>query len=191
MIGTLEPTKKVWTEAELAALPDDGYIHEVVDGELVMSPKNNFRHGDICVRISMALGQFAKSRRLGAVCDSSTGFWMQNRNCRAPDVSFISKERLKGKRRADNAFFQGAPDLAIEVLSPDNTPGEISRRLKDFFSSGTRLAWIINPEKECAEVCHSPTERRLVGPGGVLDGEEVVPGFQLSLTELFKDWEWD
>ena len=116
---------------------------------------------------------------------------MNNRNCRAPDVSFISKERLLGKKRADSAFFQGAPDLAIEVLSPNNTPSEISRRLKDFFSSGTRLAWIINSEEECDEVCSSPIDRRLVGPGVVLDGGEVVPGFQLNLAELFKEWDWD
>jgi Uma2 family endonuclease len=191
MNATVAQPKKVWTEAELQALPDDGYDHELVDGELVMSPKNNFRHGDICIRISAALVNFVNSRRLGVVCDSSTGFWMQNRNCRAPDISFISKERLRGKKRADNAFFQGAPDLAIEVLSPNNTPDEITKRLKDFFSSGTRLAWIINPQDESAEVCHSPTVRRLVGPGGMLDGEDVVPGFQLNLAELFRDWEWD
>ena len=191
MNATLAQPRKVWTEAELQALPDDGYSHELVEGELVMSPKNNFRHGDICIRISVALGNFVNSHRLGVVCDSSTGFWMQNRNCRAPDISFISKERLRGKRRADNAFFQGAPDLAVEVLSPNNTPDEISKRLKDFFSSGTRLAWIINPQDESAEVCRSPTDRRLVGPGGLLDGENVVPGFRLDLAELFREWEWD
>ena len=191
MIAALQQPKKVWTEAELEALPDDGYIHEVVDGELVMSPKNNFQHGDICTRLITALYTFTRERKLGVVCDSSTGFWMNNLNCRAPDISFISKERLKGKKRPDKAFFQGAPDLAIEVLGGHWTRREINDRLKDFFSSGTRLAWIINPEDESAEVCHSPTDRRLVGPGGVLDGEQVVPGFKLHLAELFQEWDWD
>ncbi len=191
MIATLEQPKKVWTEAELEALPDNGYNHEVVDGELVLSPKNNFQHGDVCTRLTAALHTFVRQYKLGVVCESSTGFWMQNRNCRAPDVSFISKERLAGKKRPDKKFFQGAPDLAIEVLAPSNTRREITERLKDFFSNGTRLAWLINPEDESAEVCHSPTNRRLVGPGGVLDGGEVVPGFQLQLAELFADWEWD
>jgi hypothetical protein len=66
MNTTLEQPKKVWTEAELQALPDDGYIHELVDGELVMSPRNNFRHGDICIRLSPALANFVNSRRLGS-----------------------------------------------------------------------------------------------------------------------------
>src|SRR5687767_7462908 len=91
--------KKVWTEEELQALPEDGYMHEVVDGELVMSPKNNWYHGEICADLLMAMRAFAKQHRLGAVWDSSTGYWMQNLNCRAPDVSFVSKERLKGLRR--------------------------------------------------------------------------------------------
>src|ERR1051325_331782 len=107
---------------KLQALPDGGYIHELVDGELVKSPKNNFRHGDICIRISIALGNFVNSGRLGVVCDSSTGFWMKNRNCRAPDISFISKERLRkaGFKFSTPKFFPGAADLLVEILSPSN-----------------------------------------------------------------------
>ena len=147
--------RKVWTEAELEALPEDGCNHEVVDGELVMSPKNNPYHGNICAELLMALCVFVKARKLGAVWDSSTGFWMYNRNCRAPDVSFIRKERLQalGFKRNSRNFFPGAPDLAVEILSPNNTRREIDERLKDFFASGTQIAWIINPDTECVEVC--------------------------------------
>src|SRR6266498_864382 len=86
--------KRLWTEDELQALPEDGCLHEVVNGELVMSPKNDFYHGEISSRLLAAFVDFNRSHRLGAVLDSSTGFWMKNRNCRAPDVSFVSKERL-------------------------------------------------------------------------------------------------
>src|SRR6266516_1865531 len=84
----------IWTEAALEALPEDGFIHELVNGQLVMSPRNNFYHGDLCSRLLAALVNFNEAHRLGAVLDSSTGFWMHNRNCRAPDISFISKARL-------------------------------------------------------------------------------------------------
>jgi len=83
MSATLEPLKKVWTEAELWSLPEDGYLHEVVDGELVMSPKTDFFHGSISVRLSAALLVHAEAHRLGEVLDSSTGFWMKNRNLSA------------------------------------------------------------------------------------------------------------
>src|SRR2546425_9927110 len=86
--------KKVWTEAELQALPGDGYNYEVVNGELVMSPKNNFEHENLCADLLVAMRTFAKARRLGAVLGGNAGYWMKNRNCRAPDISFISKARL-------------------------------------------------------------------------------------------------
>ena len=85
----LEQPKKVWTEAELQALPDDGYIHEVVAGELVMHPKNNFEHEQIGTRLLTALENFNQAHRLGAVLGSSFGCWMHSRNCRALDLSFI------------------------------------------------------------------------------------------------------
>ena len=189
MAATVE-SKKVWTEAELGALPEDGYLHEVVHGELVMSPENSFYHGDICADLVMALRSFAKANKLGAVWDSSTGFWMKNRNCRAPDVSFVCKARLKGLRRSTASFFQGAPDLAVEILSPTNTRQEIDERLKDFFSSGTQIAWIIDPAMERVEICQSLTNRALLSAGGSLDGQHLLPGFKYPVADLFKEWDW-
>ena len=193
MSTTVEQAGKIWTEAELQALPEDGYLHEVVDGELVMSPKNNWFHGRICIRLSFALEAFNRMHRLGAVLDSSTGFWMFNRNCRAPDVSFVPKARLAslGFKPNERRFFPGAPDLAVEVLSENNTRTEIDARLKDFFGSGTQIAWVIDPELQRVEVCHSPLQRQLVGMGGHLDGEHLLPGFQYPIADLFKEWDWD
>ena len=118
---------------------------------------------------------------------------MFNRNCRAPDVSFVPKTRLEslGFKPSERRFFPGAPDLAIEILSPNNTRAEINERLKDFFASGTQIAWIIDPENETVEVCHSPTQRKLVGSGALLAGEHLLPGFQFPIANLFKDWDWD
>ena len=190
---TVEAPKKVWTEAELQRLPEDGFIHEVVDGELVMSPKNTWFHGRICSRLLIALGAFVSARRLGAVLDSSTGFWMKNRNCRAPDISFVSKARLVALRFKPDAeeFFPGAPDLAIEILSPNNTRAEIDERLRDFFTSGTKLAWVIDPRTESVEVCRSLTERKLIGSGAFLEGDEIVPGFRYAIADLFREDDWE
>jgi Uma2 family endonuclease len=193
MRATLELPKKVWTEAELQALPEDGFIHEVVEDELVMSPKNTWHHGRICARLSAALFNFSQSHKLGAVLDSSTGFWMFNRNCRAPDVSFVPRSRLEalGFKPTERRFFPGAPDLAVEVLSANNTRTEIDERLRDFFASGTQIAWVINPETESAEICHSLTQRKLVGSGGFLEGENLLPGFKYAIADLFKTWDWE
>lgn len=188
-----EITKKVWTEEELQTLPDDGYIHELVDGELVMSPKNNFQHEGICGRLQFALESFSRSHRLGVVRGSSAGYWMFNRNCRAPDLSFIPKERFQslGFSPVARKFFPGAPDLAVEVLSPSNTRAEIDGRLRDFFASGTQIAWIIDPDSERVEVCESPTKRKLLGVGANLEGGHLLPGFRYPIADLFKEWDWE
>jgi Uma2 family endonuclease len=193
MIATRESAKNVWTEEALQSLPEDGCIHELVDGELVMSPKNNFEHGNICAALLTALRNFAQAHRLGAVLDSSAGYWMSNQNCRAPDVSFIPKARLLalGFSLRTRKFFPGAPDLAVEVLSPNNTRAGIDARLRDFFESGTQIAWIIDPHHENAEVCYSLAKRKRIDSGGELEGEHLLPGFRYPIADLFKEQSWE
>src|SRR5207253_326008 len=108
-------------------------------------------------------------------------------------VSFVSKPRLLnlGFEPRAKKFFPGAPDLAVEILSPNNTRAEIDERLKDFLASGTQIAWVIDPDLESAEVCHAPEKRQLLGPGGFLDGEHLLPGFRHAITDLFKEWDWE
>jgi Uma2 family endonuclease len=185
--------RKNWTEEDLQSLPDDGYIYEVVNGELVMSPKNDFFHGDICSELLTVLRTYVREKHLGTVLDSSTGFWMKNRNCRAPDISFISRERLiaHGFKRSTRSFFPGAPDLAVEILSPNNTRAEMEGRLTDFFESGTRLVWIIDPEFRRAEIIRGTSARKLIGTGSFLDGEDILPGFLYPLDNLFKAGDWE
>ena len=173
-------------------MPDDGYKYELVDGELVISPKNNFQQEDIGADLLAAMRTFAKANRLGAVLGSNAGCWMHDRNCRAPDISFVTKERLlaMGFKRSTKKFLPFAPDFAVEVLSPSNSRAEIDERLKDFFASGTQIDWIIDPDNERVEVCHSPVDRRLVG-GGFLEGEHLLPGFRYAIADLFKEWDWE
>jgi Uma2 family endonuclease len=192
MTAVSDRAVKTWTEEELQSMLDEGYSHEIIDGQLVMSPKNNFQHEQICERLNFALESYNRLHRLGAVFGSSLGFWMENRNCRAPDVSFVPKERLLrvGFKPDTKSFFPGAPDLAIEVLSPGNTRAELDARLTDFFTSGARLAWIIHPDEQFVEVCHSLTDRRILGTAGYLEGENLLPGFRLAIAEFFKGWDW-
>ncbi len=80
--------------------------------------------------------------------------------------------------------------MAIEVLSPGNTRAELEARLADFFASGARLVWVVHPDDQLVEVCRSLTDRRMVGPAGILDGEDLLPGLRLPVSELFRGWEW-
>ncbi|MBF2098476.1 MAG: Uma2 family endonuclease, partial [Gloeomargaritaceae cyanobacterium C42_A2020_066] len=104
-----------------------------------------------------------------------------------PDISFFSKERLRGVAELPTGFLDGAPDLAIEVLSPGNTVDEIHDKLVEYFENGTRLAWIIHPSENYVLVYRSAQEPdRLLKSFNSLDGEEVIPGFALPLADLFQ-----
>lgn len=81
--------------------------------------------------------------------------------------------------------------LAVEVLSENNTRAEINERLRDFFGSGTQLAWIVDLDQQRVEVCHSLTRREFVGSGGVPDGGSLLPGFRHPVADLFKEWDWE
>lgn len=187
-VGAEEP-RKVWTEEEFLSLPDDEYHYELVDGEVVMNSAG-MRHGEIAVLVGAALITFVRSERLGSVCDSSTGFRMKSGNYRSPDVSFISKEQLQGMRRAPLKMFQGAPNLAVEILSPTDTIEGIHNKIVELFDNGTKLVWVVNPLQETVLVHHSPQPDKLLFPGDTLDGEEILPGFSLVVAELFAEWEF-
>ena len=100
-------------------------------------------------------------------------------------MAFIAWNRMAGGKFPKTPVAALVPDLAIEILSRGNTRAEISRKLREYFFAGTTLAWVINPKTETAQVYHSAGESHRVDKTGILDGEKVLPGFRLSLAELF------
>ncbi|HEY0376729.1 MAG TPA: Uma2 family endonuclease [Pyrinomonadaceae bacterium] len=185
---------KVWTDDELLALPDDGNKYEVMKGELVVSPAG-IEHEEIGVRLIVALAGFVRKQKLGVVCGSSAGYWMhpegsQPRNFLSPDVSFIAKERLGGAKRAPKKFFDGAPDLVVEILSPSDTVERLHDKIVDYFENGARLLWVVNPEEQFVPVYHSSQPDQLLRGADTLSGEQIIPGFTLPVSELFAELEF-
>jgi Uma2 family endonuclease len=148
------------TDDELMRLPRDGYKREYVDGEIRLSPAG-YRHGRISVRLVVRLSAYVSERGLGEVLESSTGFRLPNQNLRLPDVSFVAAERVPAEE-ASVGFFQGAPDLAVEVLSPSDRPKQVLDRIGDYLEAGTRLVWVIDPERRQAVVHRSLVDARTV-----------------------------
>ena len=172
------------------ALPKDGHRYELVNGELVDMGNSGMEHGEIGSLLGGLLAIYVRQHKLGTVCDSSTAFALKNGNRRSPDVSFVSKERLKGLKRPPRGFFQGSPDLAVEILSPSNTVEEIHTKIVEYFENDTRLVWVIHPDEKYVLVYHAPEPERLLRPHDVLDGEAIVPGFSMSVAELFAEWDF-
>ncbi|MEQ9483766.1 Uma2 family endonuclease [Coleofasciculus sp. F4-SAH-05] len=187
---TISTEKKVWTDEEFMALSKDGHCYELVNGELVNMGNSGMEHGGIGSFLGGLLAIYVRQHKLGTVCDSSTAFTLQNGNKRSPDVSFVSKERLKGLKRPPRGFFQGSPDLAVEILSPNNTVEEIHDKIVEYFDNDTRLVWVIHPDEKYVLVYHSPEPDRLLRPQDTLEGDAIVPGFSMSVAELFEEWDF-
>jgi Uma2 family endonuclease len=181
------PEKKVWTDEAFMALPDDGHHYEIVNGELIDMGNSGALHGYVCSTLMILLGGYIRIQNLGAMFDSSTAFKMKNGNKRSPDISFFAKERLQGMTELPSGFLEGAPDLAVEVLSPGNTVEEIDEKIAEYFENGTRLVWVISPTQHYILVYRSAQEPdRLLKSADSLDGEDVIPGFTLPVADLFQ-----
>ncbi|MEZ2275311.1 MAG: Uma2 family endonuclease [Microcoleus sp.] len=179
--------EKVWTDAEFMALNRDGHRYEIVNGELIDMGNRSAKHGYVCSILMILLGGYVRIQKLGAMFDSSTAFKMKSGNKRSPDVSFMAKERLQGLEELPDGFLEGAPDLAVEILSPSNTVEEIHNKLVEYFENGARLVWVINPKEKYVLVYRSSQEPdRLLKSADSLDGEEIVSGFTLPVAELFQ-----
>jgi Uma2 family endonuclease len=173
---------RLMTAEELLEMPDDGMLHELVNGELTtMSPAGE-KHGRITMRIAIHLGQYVAAHQLGDVFSSDTGFILTRNpdTVRAPDVPFVSKARALDER----GFFPGAPDLAVEVLSPNDRYGEVEEKIVEYLSAGTQVVIVIDPIREIAWI-HTSKERIQLAIDDLLEAPDVVPGWSLPLRELF------
>lgn len=177
-------TTRPSTEADLLRIPKDGRKYELVDGTIRMSPAGG-RHGQISVRILVAMANFARLHALGEVLDSSTGFRLPNRNVRVPDVSFVAAGRFPSERAPDG-FPDLAPDLAVEVVSPDDSARDVLDKIGDYLGAGVRLVCVVDPRARRAVVHRSLSKARELGAADALDGEDVLPGFQLRLSDVFQ-----
>ncbi|MBW4621532.1 MAG: Uma2 family endonuclease [Cyanosarcina radialis HA8281-LM2] len=169
------------------ALDRDSHRYELVNGEIVDRGNLGAKYGYINAILSAVIFNFVFSQRMGAVMNSSTAFAMKNGNKRSPDVSFVAKERLQGLEELPDGFLEGAPDLAIEVLSPNNTIEEIHNKLVEYFENDARLVWVVHPNEQYVLVYKSSQEPdRLLKAADTLDGENVIPGFTFPVANLFQ-----
>jgi Uma2 family endonuclease len=175
-------TTRAATEADLMATPRDGRKYELVDGEIRMSPAG-FRHGAVCTALVLRLLGFVKERRLGYVVDSSTGFRLPGGNVRCPDVAFVARGRFADEKLTEG-FSPLPPDLAVEVVSPEDRPRALFDKVGEYLDAGVPLVWVIDPQKRVATVYRSVTDVRTLAASDELEGENVVPGFRCRLSDL-------
>jgi Uma2 family endonuclease len=178
-------TTRLMTAEELAAMPDDGYRYELVDGELIRMSPTGFLHLQISGLLIALLGGHVRERGLGVV-GGEGGFVFRRGPDKvyAPDVVFVRAERLPPKE-AWTGFLDIVPDLAVEVLSPSDTADHINDKVITYLETGVRLVWVVDPRRRTVTVYQPDLTARVLREGNVLDGGEVLPEFRLPLAELF------
>ncbi len=149
----------------------------------MMSPAG-FEHGDIAGRVHGHLFYFVTQSHLGTVTAAETGFQIGHNpdTVRAPDVAFIRAERVPNVRT--RGFFQGAPDLAVEVISPTDCAGELLAKVQDWLAAGCQVVWVVDPTSRTVSVYRGSGETSLLSVTDEVTAEELLPGFRLPVAKV-------
>jgi Uma2 family endonuclease len=158
---------------------------ELIGGELFIMSPAGFDHGRIASRIDAALQNFVSACGLGIVTTAEAGFQIAHNpdTVRAPDVAFVRAERIPSG--GVKGFFQGAPDLAVEVISPRDRAGEITVKAQDWLRAGCSAVWIVNPDERTVSIHRSLDEVFVLTTADMLTGGDLLPRFSLAVAEIF------
>ena len=179
------PAPGTATEQDVIKIRDrERRLFELVDGVLVEKVMGYWESA-LAIELARLLGNFVKRRKLGTLAGAAGMLRLAPGLVRIPDLSFISRARLAHHRRALAPILPLAPDLAIEVLSEGNTPREMTRKVSEYFASGCRLVWLVDPRTRTVAVYTSVAKPIVVTAKQTLTGGDVLPGFRLPLRKLF------
>ena len=175
------------TADELLAIPRDGMRRRLIEGELIEMQPAGFFHGVTSNFLGTYLTVFVQEHDSGIVTTAETGFKVATNpdTVLAPDVGFVAKNRLPADLSTLAGFFPGAPDLAVEVVSPGDTYGEVETKVARYLDAGTQLIWIVRPKQRRVEVHRADETSTLLSLPDTLSGESVVPGFNLAIARIF------
>ena len=173
----------ITTAEELLRAGDIGRC-ELVRGELRMMIPAGYEHGRITMNLSTPIAIHAKANGLGTVVAAETGFRLARDpdTVRAPDVAFVHADR---PGPADRGYYAGPPDLAVEVLSPDDRPGYVREKVAEWIEAGTRAVWVVDPHTRKVTVHEPGGEPRVLDDTDTLPGGNVLPGFEFAVAEVF------
>ena len=175
------------TAEQLERLGSAYHDFELVRGELVPVTPPGEEHGILAVALASELRTVVHPRGVGHVY-VETGYTLFRTPdvVRGPDVSFRSSAHATGTR-ARSGFIPGAPDLAVEILSPDDALAELVSKATEYLTAGARLVWLVDPRSRAVYVHRPGQQPQTLREGEVLDGEDVVPGFALPLSQFFAE----
>ena len=178
--------EKLLTADDLLRLYSEGVRGELIRGALCETMPTGLTHGEIVMNLGGALRNFIRPRRLGRLVGSDSGMVLERDpdTVREPDIAFISAQKLPLNVRL-SGYYEGAPDLVVEIVSPSDGLREIYHKARMWISFGVLLVWVVNPDNHAIEV-HRPNQPFLsLTENDILDGGEVLPGFNYPVRDVF------
>lgn len=164
------------TADELLAMPDDGIRREIVDGEVREMVPAGWEHSVVAANLASDLNVFVRKNKLGAVGTDTV---------RVPDVAFVRRERLQEAGGAIKGFVSGPPDLAVEVVSPNDLYSEVRAKVREYLAAGTAMVIVLDAGDRSATVYRPGRAALELTEADVIDGEDVVPGWKLPVRDIF------
>lgn len=174
-------TASAVTLDQFLAQPDTKPASEYVNGEVIQKPMPTRAHGRIQTFLIFALIQFLSRSKLGeAITEGRCVFGPPGaERAFVPDVVFVARERL-----TDPDYYRVAPDFVVEILSPGQNAARFADKLRFYLLHGVRLVWVIDPGEQRIHIFTLGQDTRILGPGDMLDGGDVLPGFSLSADDI-------
>jgi Uma2 family endonuclease len=184
--GSGPATTALRTAEDLARMPDDQLLHNLVEGAIVEMSRPKPRHGRVAARLIRLLGNHTESQRLGDII-TEAGFVLAHNpdTVRGPDVAFVASQRGIGDSDLDE-YIEGAPDLAVEIVSPNDNAVDLRELIDLYFAAGARLVWVVYPMFKTVEVYRADDTGIVLRAKDMLDGENVLPGFSAPVSDLFE-----
>src|SRR5579885_2184615 len=177
---------RLLTAEEFYRLPDDGMLVELVDGEVRRQMPPGSEHGRAMTAIAAHLFAFASDHPSIEVF-SETGFLLRRDPDRvlAPDIAVVRAERIPPEG-IPKTYFPGAPDLAVEIVSPNDTASEVLEKIADWFEGGAPAVWAFYPGSPRLVVHQPDGSSRTLGPDDEIDGGDLLPGFRMKVGDLVR-----
>jgi Uma2 family endonuclease len=181
---TIHATKHVTAE-ELSEMGDIGRC-ELIQGEIIRMAPAGAEHGNTAGEIFGRIWMFVREQNLGEVYAADTGFIIARNpdTVRAPDVAFVRKDRVPAQPR--RGFFDGAPDLAVKVVSPGDTHSELSAKVNQWLAAGAVSVWVVDPPNQVVDVHHAGDRVERYRVADILRDEAILPGFSVAVSEIFR-----
>ncbi len=174
------------TADDLLRLSSDGVRGELIRGALSETMPTGREHGQIAGRLTVRLGSFIESRRLGVYTTSDSGVQLEHDpdTVREPDVAFFSAEKSPPDERV-TGYAQVAPDLAVEIVSPSDRLPAMNDKALMWLRYGVRLVWVVRPDERRVDVHRDGHAVVALTESDSLDGMDVLPGFSCPVREVF------